>query len=117
MPGRAVPALEGVVVDERLLNRVQRSPGRQAVSGRDLGAVVRDGRARQESTRSPSKSTMHSPHWPWSQPFFGLVLPSRSRSASSRLPGMPGYFSPSFLASSARPIFDRPGRSRCLAIS
>jgi hypothetical protein len=32
-------------------------------------------------------------------------------------PGRPGYFSPSFLASSARPIFDRPGRSRCLAIS
>lgn len=28
-----------------------------------------------------------------------------------------GYFSPSFLASSSRPIFDRPGRSRCLAIS
>src|SRR6201993_5336279 len=28
-----------------------------------------------------------------------------------------GYFSPSFLASSSRPIFDRPGRSRFLAIS
>lgn len=27
------------------------------------------------------------------------------------------YFSPSFLASSSRPILDRPGRSRCLAIS
>ena len=26
---------------------------------------------------------MHAPHWPWSQPFFALVTPSRSRSASS----------------------------------
>src|SRR5579875_2644904 len=42
-------------------------------------------RARQDSTRSLSSSTVQAPHWPWSQPFFGLVLPSRSRSASSRL--------------------------------
>ena len=26
---------------------------------------------------------MHAPHCPWSQPFLGLVLPSRSRSASN----------------------------------
>lgn len=34
-------------------------------------------------TRRPSSSTVHEPHWPWSQPFLGAVTPSRSRSASS----------------------------------
>jgi hypothetical protein len=32
-------------------------------------------------------------------------------------PAVTCYFSPSFRASSSRPIFDRPGRSRCRAIS
>src|SRR5690242_12368827 len=38
-------------------------------------------------------------------------------SGSATVSGSQGYFSPSFLASSSRPIFDRPGRSRFLAIS
>jgi hypothetical protein len=33
------------------------------------------------------------------------------------IPPISRYFSPSFLASSSRPIFDLPGRSRCRAIS
>ena len=40
-------------------------------------------RARQLLTRQPSSRTVQAPHCPWSQPFFGLVMPSRSRSASS----------------------------------
>src|SRR5215212_7628559 len=40
-------------------------------------------RARQLLARLPSRRTVHAPHWPWSQPFFGLVIPSRSRRASS----------------------------------
>ncbi len=33
--------------------------------------------------RRPSRSTVHAPHWPWSQPFFGAITPSRSLSASN----------------------------------
>src|SRR5215213_229199 len=39
-------------------------------------------RARQLLTRLPSRRRVHAPHWPWSQPFFGLVIPRRSLSAS-----------------------------------
>jgi hypothetical protein len=35
------------------------------------------------SIRRSFSSTVQAPHWPWSQPFFGLVTPSRSRRASS----------------------------------
>ena len=41
LPRRAVTALEGVVINERLLDRVQRLAGGQAVSRPDLGTVMR----------------------------------------------------------------------------
>src|SRR5262249_20703565 len=40
-------------------------------------------RARQLFARRPSSRTVQAPHCPWSQPFFGLVIPRRSRKASS----------------------------------
>src|SRR5262249_11659168 len=39
--------------------------------------------ARQELIRRPFTSTVHAPHWPWSQPFLVPVRSRRSRSASS----------------------------------
>src|SRR4051794_40856266 len=41
--------------------------------------------ARQVVARRPSSSTVHDPHWPWSQPFFGAVTPRCSRSRSRRV--------------------------------
>src|ERR1041385_5385455 len=38
---------------------------------------------RQELIRRPSTSTVHAPHWPWSQPFLVPVRSRWSRSASS----------------------------------
>src|SRR5438445_606813 len=40
-------------------------------------------RARHALIRRPSASTVHAPHWPWSQPFLVPVSPMRSRSRSS----------------------------------
>src|ERR1700674_5280828 len=40
---------------------------------------------RHERIRSPSTSTVHAPHAPWSQPFFVPVRCRWSRKASSRL--------------------------------
>src|SRR5262249_52622630 len=49
------------------------------------------------------------------------IRPRLDRSGRRRVSGGPdeerGYFSPSALAPSSRSIFDRPGRSRCLASS
>ncbi len=42
-------------------------------------------RQKQESTRTPSTSTVQAPHWPWSHPFLVPVSASRSRSASSKV--------------------------------
>src|SRR5215210_5260417 len=38
--------------------------------------------ARQLLIRRPASRTVQAPHWPWSQPFLGELIPSRSRSAS-----------------------------------
>ena len=81
----AVAALEAVLVEEGLLHRVQLVPVGQARGGDDLGAVLGDREGEAGVTRRPSSSTVHAPHWPWSQPFFGAVTPSCSRSASSRV--------------------------------
>ena len=43
LPGRAVAALEGVVLDERLLHRVQLAVRREALDRRDLAALAGDG--------------------------------------------------------------------------
>ena len=46
------------------------------------------------------------------------VTLGQNRTRAQRLPGgLRAYLYPSFLASSSRPILDRPGRSRSLAIS
>src|SRR5437764_11210875 len=49
LPGRAVPALERVVLDERLLHRVQLAFPGEPLDGRDLVALAgdRQGEARQ----------------------------------------------------------------------
>ena len=39
-------------------------------------AYVRPASVRQELMRRPLTSTVHAPHWPWSQPF---LVPVRSR--------------------------------------
>lgn len=41
--------------------------------------------ARHDSTRRPFSSTVHEPHCPWSQPFFGAIADSQSRNASSNV--------------------------------
>ena len=85
LPGRAVAALEGVVIDEGLLHRMQLAVRLArpsiVVTSRPwtLAASVR-----QDSTRRPSISTVQAPHWPWSQPFLPPVSPRCSRNASSR---------------------------------
>ena len=38
---------------------------------------------RHDTTRRPSRCTVHAPHCPWSQPFLAPVNPSCSRSTSS----------------------------------
>ena len=43
LPGRAVAALEGVVIDEGLLQRMQRAVFGKPFDGGDLGAVLHDG--------------------------------------------------------------------------
>src|SRR5215212_4963294 len=89
-------------------------------------------RARQLLARFPSRRTVHAPHWPWSQPFLGLVFPSLSLSASRsvvRVSATNRYSVPSTLsvtsASTALPFRSRllrgppalseaPDRVRCL---
>src|SRR5262249_1300300 len=51
---RAVTALERVVINERLLERVQRAVARQAFDGRDIGAV---GHHREGEAREPAPPT------------------------------------------------------------
>src|SRR5258708_6834041 len=53
LPGRAIAALERVMVDERLLQRMQLSVGCEAFDRGDLGAIVHD-RKRQARIDAPS---------------------------------------------------------------
>ncbi len=82
---RAVAALEGVMVDEGLLHRMQRpvAPARPSIVV-TCRPSTEAARVRQDSTRSPSTWTVQAPHWPWSQPFLAPVRSMCSRSASSR---------------------------------
>src|SRR5215471_5133225 len=63
LPRRAVAALERIMVDERLLQRMQRALGCETLNRGDLRTVVHDGK-RQALTRRPSMSTVQAPHWP-----------------------------------------------------
>ena len=82
---RAVAALEGVVLDERLLQRVQRVPSASPSIVVTSAPSFMTASVRQELMRLPSTSTVQAPHWPWSQPFFVPVRPRCSRRASSRV--------------------------------
>ena len=83
MPGGAEPALSSVVVGERLPGRARGArraePFTVATARRRWAATG----SRHERRGSPSTSTVHAPHPPCSQPAFGLVMPSSSRSTSS----------------------------------
>ena len=84
LAGRAVAALEGVVLDERGLQRVQLVAVGEPLDGRDLRAVVRDGEREAARWRAGRRCRIvHAPHWPWSQPFFAPVSPRCSRRRSS----------------------------------
>ena len=87
LPGRAVAALEGVVIDEGLLHRMQLAVLRETFDRRDHFAIPATATAsvRHDNTRRPSSRTVQAPHWPWSQPFFAPVRPTCSRSASSNV--------------------------------
>ena len=81
---RAIAALEGVLVEEGRLHRMQRAVRRASPS---MVVIARPSTwaasVRQASTRSPSTCTVQAPHWPWSQPFLVPVRPRCSRRASS----------------------------------
>ena len=64
LPRRAVAALERVMVDERLLQRMQRAVGRETLDRGDLRAIVHDGKRQARIDRRPSMSTVQAPHWP-----------------------------------------------------
>ena len=83
LAGRAIAALEGVVLDEGGLHRVQLAALGQALDGGDRAALDGGGQRQAASTRRPSTCTVQAPHWPWSQPFFEPVSARWSRSASS----------------------------------
>ena len=84
LSGRAVAALQRVVVDEGLLHRVQdtvRPPTgpRSSSPHSRRPAPPASGR---RPTRRPSTCTVQAPHWPWSQPFLAPVRARRSRRRS-----------------------------------
>ena len=64
LPRRAIAALERVMVDERLLQRMQRAVVGEPFDGRDLAPSFMTARVRHELIRRPSTSTVHAPHWP-----------------------------------------------------
>ena len=83
LAGRAVAALEAVVLEEGGLDGVEVVALGEAFDGGDLGAVGVTARVRQELTRRPLTRTVQAPHWPWSQPFLLPVSWRFSRRASS----------------------------------
>jgi hypothetical protein len=91
---RAVAALERVVVDERLLQRMQRAVRARPSMVVTCAPSFMTASVRQELTRRPSTSTVQAPHWPWSQPFLVPVRSRCSRSASSRVVHANGVCSP-----------------------
>ena len=86
LAGRAIAALEGVLVDEGLLHRVQGPVRRGQAFDGDHGLAHRDREASGTTARAGRPtSTVQAPHWPWSQPFLTPVKPSASRRVSSRV--------------------------------
>ena len=52
------------MIDERLLQRMQRAVARQSLDGRNLRAIFMTASVRHELIRRPSTSTVHPPHCP-----------------------------------------------------
>ena len=80
---RTIAALEGVMLDKGLLQRMQHPVCREPFDRRDFWPSFMTAKVRQELTRRPLTSTVQAPHWPWSQPFFVPVRSRWSRSVSS----------------------------------
>ena len=69
---QAEAALRGLLVDERLLDRMRLLDGAEPFERRDLGARHRDCTGvTQERIACPSTMTVQAPHWPRPQPNFG----------------------------------------------
>src|SRR5215831_16645573 len=64
LPRRAVAALERIMVDERLLQRMQRALGRETSIVVICAPSYMTANVRHELTRRPSMSTVQAPHWP-----------------------------------------------------
>ena len=58
----AVAALEGIMFDECLLQRMQLAVRRQAFDRGDVRTIFMTARVRHELTRRPSTSTVQAPH-------------------------------------------------------
>jgi hypothetical protein len=52
------------MIDERLLQRMQRSIFGKALDGDDVSAVLHDGQRQAGIDPSPSTRTVQAPHWP-----------------------------------------------------
>ncbi len=64
LAGRAVAALETVMVDERLLQWMQVAVLGQALDGGDRSALILHGEGEAGEDRSPSTNTVQAPHAP-----------------------------------------------------
>ena len=83
LPGRAETALEGVLHDERVLQRrrLARESPSIVVTGRPSAAPTG---TRHETTGAPSRSTAHAPQAPSPQPSFAPVSARSSRNTARR---------------------------------
>ena len=85
LAGGAEAALEGVLIDEGLLDRMEPAVGASpstVVTSRPSALAAS---TMQAFTRAPSSRTVHAPHSPRLQPFLVPVSPRCSRNRSSRL--------------------------------
>jgi hypothetical protein len=84
-PALAMTALRYIMLDPRLLHRVQDAFRGETFDGRDLlASAARAGNA-QERTAAPSTCTVHAPHWAIPQPYLVPVRPTHSRMATKRV--------------------------------
>lgn len=84
LAGRAVAALEAIMLDEGLLQRVRRALGAETLDGGDGTALKLHRKREAGQERWPSTSTVQAPQAPWSQPFLVPDGCSLSRSRSSK---------------------------------
>ena len=79
MPGRAEPALEAVLVPERLLERVERRPAGHPLDRLDLEPSAETASIVHDLADTPSTTTVHAPQLLVSQPMWVPVSPKFSR--------------------------------------